>query len=124
MSDLKVRPPEEKSRSLPTRSESVIASLGMTNFLVRRVNSRAPADRTPRPLHGLDSRARLGRKAVSLTRSQRARAVRDDNCLRLAFVPCRAVACLVVLMEEVLAKVSCEVPPDGVDVVGVVLRVV
>jgi hypothetical protein len=34
------------------------------------------------------------------------------------------VACLVVLMEQVRAKVPCEVPPHRVDVVGVVLRVV
>ncbi len=36
----------------------------------------------------------------------------------------RPVAGLVVLMEQVLAKVPCEVAPHGVDVVGVVLRVV
>src|SRR6202011_4852730 len=34
------------------------------------------------------------------------------------------VACLVVLIEQVPAKVPCEVPPYGVNVVGVVLRVV
>ena len=34
------------------------------------------------------------------------------------------VACLVVLMEQVLAKVPCELAPHRMDVVGVVLRVV
>ncbi len=34
------------------------------------------------------------------------------------------VACVVVLLEQVLAEVAREVAPHGVDVVGVVLRVV
>jgi hypothetical protein len=34
------------------------------------------------------------------------------------------VAGLVVVLEQVLAKVAAEVAPDGMDVVGVVLRVV
>jgi len=56
---------------------------------------------------------------------QRGRRIQERNCCDRGQLPLLLlVAGLIVLLEQVLAEVTPEVAPYGVDVVGTVLRVV